>query len=111
MRIRNRRAPGSARLVALVTLGAVPLLPSCDDSQSKAGAGKAGSSEQAKSASGPKAKAEKAATIAKEIKADPSRMDAVLERHAMTRDELEVLLFEIAEDAASSEAYAAAMAG
>jgi len=50
---------------------------------------------------------EKAAAIAKEIKASPDDAEAVLKKHDMTEDSFEALMFEIAEDPAKAEAFAA----
>jgi hypothetical protein len=52
------------------------------------------------------AKVEKAAAIARELRADAGAADAVLRRHGMTEQQFEDLMYEIAEDPEMSEAYA-----
>ncbi len=52
-----------------------------------------------------------AAKIATEIEAEPDRAAAILESHGMTPEQFQALMYEIAQDPAKSEAYAAARAG
>ena len=52
-----------------------------------------------------KDRAAKATAIAKEIRANPDDAKAVLEKHGMTAEELEALMFEIANDPELSAAY------
>lgn len=54
-------------------------------------------------------KAQKAATIAKEIQASPDDYEKVLEKHGLDADGFEALMFEVAEDPALSDEYAKAM--
>lgn len=54
-------------------------------------------------------KAEKAAAIAKKIKANPDGAEATLKEAGMTAEQYEKLLREVAEDPELSEAYAKAM--
>ena len=49
-----------------------------------------------------------AATVAKEIAADPEHADDVLAKHGLDRSKLEAMMFEIAADPALTEAYMAA---
>ena len=49
-----------------------------------------------------------AATVAKEIAADPEHADDVLAKHGLDRAKLEAMMFEIAADPALTEAYMAA---
>lgn len=65
-------------------------LPACDGAKSAA----------------PADDVEKAATIAKEIKASPDDAEKVLEKHSMTEEQFEALMFEIAEDPKKAEAFA-----
>lgn len=51
----------------------------------------------------------RAATLALAIKADPDNAADVLAAAGMTEDELDALLFDIAEDPTKSEAYAQAL--
>jgi Tfp pilus assembly protein PilP len=48
-----------------------------------------------------------AATVAREIAADPEHADEVLARHGLDRAKLEAMMFEIAADPALTEAYMA----
>jgi hypothetical protein len=50
-----------------------------------------------------------AAAAAKEIQADPDRVDAILERHDLTQERFEDLLYEIAADAELSRKYQVAL--
>jgi hypothetical protein len=50
-------------------------------------------------------KVAEAAALAKEIQASPDDADAILERHGMTRQEFEELMYDIASDEAMSVAY------
>ena len=54
-------------------------------------------------------KASMAAAIAKEIRANPGKRDAILKKHDMTAKDLESLLYEIASDPELSKAYLAAL--
>lgn len=49
--------------------------------------------------------AETAATIAGELRASPGSEAAVLERHGLSADEFEALLYEVAADPELSKAY------
>lgn len=49
-----------------------------------------------------------AATVAKEIAADPEHADEVLDRHGLDRAKLDAMMFEIAADPSLTEAYMAA---
>lgn len=51
---------------------------------------------------------QQAAEIANAIEAAPDRANEILEAHGMTAEQFEALLYEIAQDPAKSEAYAAA---
>lgn len=55
-------------------------------------------------------KAERAAAIARELRADPDRAEATISKHGMTVDEWTALLSEIAADEEMSLAYEAALA-
>ena len=55
-------------------------------------------------------KAAKAARLAKELEANPDDADAILQRHGMTQQQFEDLMYEIAADETLSEAYARARA-
>lgn len=62
-------------------------------------------------ASAPDPNAEKikiAATVAREIAADPEHADEVLTRHGLDRAKLDAMMFEIAADPSLTEAYMAA---
>jgi hypothetical protein len=50
-----------------------------------------------------------AVTVAKEIEADPDRVDAILEEHGLTEETFEELLYEIAEDPVLSQEYQQAL--
>lgn len=49
---------------------------------------------------------DKAAAIAREVKASPDDAEAILKKHGMSEDEFEALMYEIAEDPKKSEAFA-----
>lgn len=53
-------------------------------------------------------KVQKAASVAKEISADPEHADDILARHGLDRDKLGDMMFEIASDPQLSTAYEAA---
>jgi hypothetical protein len=50
-------------------------------------------------------KVAKAAALAKELKANPDDADAILQRHGMTREQFDELMYEIASDEAMSQAF------
>jgi hypothetical protein len=52
------------------------------------------------------AKVDRAAAIARQIRANPSAADEVLRQHGMTEQQFEDLMYEIAEAPEMSEAYA-----
>ena len=54
---------------------------------------------------------ERAAAIAIAISAEPANADAILEKHGIDRDELETMMYEIAEDPELRDEYAKARAG
>ena len=54
---------------------------------------------------------DKAAAIAKEIKASPDEAEAILKKHEVTEAEFEALMFEIAEDPQMSESFVAKVGG
>jgi hypothetical protein len=62
-------------------------------------------------AAGSGSKADKAATIAKEVNASPDDAEAILKKHGMTEEEFEALMFEIADDPKLAEDYAAKVGG
>lgn len=57
----------------------------------------------------PDDKAEKAAMIAKELKASPDKYEEILGKYDMDADKFEALMYEVAEDPALSDKYAASM--
>ncbi len=57
----------------------------------------------------PDDKAEKAAMIAKEVKASPDKYEEILKKYDLDADAFEALMYEVAEDPALSDKYATAM--
>ncbi len=57
----------------------------------------------------PEGKAERAAVIAKEVKASPDAAEEILDKYEMTADDFEALMFEIAEDPELSDTYTKAL--
>ena len=56
-------------------------------------------------------KAREVARISLEIESEPGRTTAILESHGITADQFENAMYDIAQDAALTEAYEAARAG
>lgn len=79
-------------LLLTFALLAVPALSACDGKPSL-----------------PEDKAEKAAFIAKEIQKAPDEYEEILKKYEMNADAFEALMYEIAEDPALSDKYAAAL--
>jgi hypothetical protein len=67
-----------------------------------------GTGESDNGGDGAAGKAGKAAAIADAIASNPAQMESILEKHGMTTEEFEALLYEISEDETLSNAYEAA---
>lgn len=60
-------------------------------------------------ASAPGGKVDKAITIAKELRAQPDDAEKILERHGMTAEQWEALMYDIAGDPALAAEYEAGL--
>ncbi len=102
------------RFAALAVIcGVILAAAACagQDTAQRSGQGEAARAEMAgRGHDAPAAnKGEKAARIASEIQADPDNAAMILDRHGMTQEAFEQLLYEVAADPVLSEAYNRAM--
>lgn len=92
----------------VVTLALAALAAGCGGAPAGDGGAEPAASDVSGSAEPAAGSVEMAAAIAKEIEASPDRAAEILESHGMTPEAWQALMYEIAEDPAKAEAYAAA---
>jgi hypothetical protein len=96
--------------IAVAAVAATCLAACSSNSSSSAGSGAAASSTQTASA-GQSAKVDRAAAVARAIRANPANADEILRQNGMTEQQYESLMYEIAADPAMSAEYSAKVGG